>query len=559
MYNESKIWVARSGDEKVFIYPKMANRHGMIAGATGTGKTITLKVLAESFSECGVPVFLADVKGDLAGMCNPGIDSEDMQERIKRFGLAEEGFKYTAFPTTFWDVYGEKGLPLRTTISEMGPLLLSRILGLNEVQSDILTVIFKIADDEGLLLIDTKDLRSMLTYVGEHASDFSLSYGNISKQSLGAIIRAVIALESEGGDLFFGEPALNIRDWIGQDFTGKGNIQILDCQKLINNPTMYSTFLLWMLSELYETLPEAGDLERPRMVFFFDEAHLLFDSASKALLDKIEQIVKLIRSKGVGIFFITQNPKDIPDGVLSQLGTKIQHALRAYTPAELKAAKAACMSFRENPEFDTFETLTSLAIGEALVSVLDEQAVPTMVKKCNILPPSSQMGAIDDTLRNQQINANMLYVKYVETIDRDSAYEFLQRKAVSDEEARVKAAEEAAAEKQRLKDEAAAQKAAEKEALAEQKAAEKAALAEQKAAEKAALAEQKAEQKKIDNRNKAVKSATKSVASSAAGTVGREAGKALGGAVGGKFGKTLGGNVGASLSRGIIGTLFKIK
>ncbi len=559
MYNESKIWVARSGDEKVFIYPKMANRHGMIAGATGTGKTITLKVLAESFSECGVPVFLADVKGDLAGMCNPGIDSEDMQERIKRFGLAEEGFKYTAFPTTFWDVYGEKGLPLRTTISEMGPLLLSRILGLNEVQSDILTVIFKIADDEGLLLIDTKDLRSMLTYVGEHASDFSLSYGNISKQSLGAIIRAVIALESEGGDLFFGEPALNIRDWIGQDFTGKGNIQILDCQKLINNPTMYSTFLLWMLSELYETLPEAGDLERPRMVFFFDEAHLLFDSASKALLDKIEQIVKLIRSKGVGIFFITQNPKDIPDGVLSQLGTKIQHALRAYTPAELKAAKAACMSFRENPEFDTFETLTSLAIGEALVSVLDEQAVPTMVKKCNILPPSSQMGAIDDTLRNQQINANMLYVKYVETIDRDSAYEFLQRKAVSDEEARVKAAEEAAAEKQRLKDEAAAQKAAEKEALAEQKAAEKAALAEQKAAEKAALAEQKAEQKKIDDRNKAVKSATKSVASSAAGTVGREAGKALGGAVGGKFGKTLGGNVGASLSRGIIGTLFKIK
>ena len=559
MYNESKIWVARSGDEKVFIYPKMANRHGMIAGATGTGKTITLKVLAESFSECGVPVFLADVKGDLAGMCNPGIDSEDMQERIKRFGLAEEGFKYTAFPTTFWDVYGEKGLPLRTTISEMGPLLLSRILGLNEVQSDILTVIFKIADDEGLLLIDTKDLRSMLTYVGEHASDFSLSYGNISKQSLGAIIRAVIALESEGGDLFFGEPALNIRDWIGQDFTGKGNIQILDCQKLINNPTMYSTFLLWMLSELYETLPEAGDLERPRMVFFFDEAHLLFDSASKALLDKIEQIVKLIRSKGVGIFFITQDPKDIPDGVLSQLGTKIQHALRAYTPAELKAAKAACMSFRENSEFDTFETLTSLAIGEALVSVLDEQAVPTMVKKCNILPPSSQMGAIDDTLRNQQINANMLYVKYVETIDRDSAYEFLQRKAISDEEARVKAAEEAAAEKQRLKDEAAAQKAAEKEALAEQKAAEKAALAEQKAAEKAALAEQKAEQKKIDDRNKAVKSATKSVASSAAGTVGREAGKALGGAVGGKFGKTLGGNVGASLSRGIIGTLFKIK
>ncbi|MBO4310505.1 MAG: DUF853 family protein [Lachnospiraceae bacterium] len=559
MYNESKIWVAKSGNEKVFIYPKMANRHGMIAGATGTGKTITLKVLAESFSECGVPVFLADVKGDLAGMCNPGIESEDMQKRIEKFGLAEEGFKFTSYPTTFWDVYGEKGLPLRTTISEMGPLLLARILGLNEVQSDILTVIFKIADDEGLLLIDTKDLRSMLTYVGENASDFSLTYGNITKQSLGAIIRAVIALESEGGDLFFGEPALNIRDWIGCDFTGKGNIQVLDCQKLINNPTMYSTFLLWMLSELYETLPEAGDLEKPRIVFFFDEAHMLFDSASKALLDKIEQIVKLIRSKGVGIFFITQNPKDIPNGVLSQLGTKIQHALRAYTPTELKAAKAACMSFRENPEFDTFETLTSLGIGEALVSVLDEQAVPTIVQKCNILPPQSQMGSIDDNVRDSQIKANMLYVKYVETVDRDSAYEFLQRKAISDEEARIKAAEEAAAEKQRLKEEADAAKAAEKAAIAEQKALEKQALAEQKALEKQALAEQKAEQKKIDDRNKAIKSATKSVASSAAGTVGREAGKALGSAVGGKFGKTLGGNVGASLSRGVIGTLFKLK
>ncbi len=559
MYNESKIWVAKSGNEKVFIYPKMANRHGMIAGATGTGKTITLKVLAESFSECGVPVFLADVKGDLAGMCNPGIESEDMQKRIEKFGLAEEGFKFTSYPTTFWDVYGEKGLPLRTTISEMGPLLLARILGLNEVQSDILTVIFKIADDEGLLLIDTKDLRSMLTYVGENASDYSLTYGNITKQSLGAIIRAVIALESEGGDLFFGEPALNIRDWIGCDFTGKGNIQVLDCQKLINNPTMYSTFLLWMLSELYETLPEAGDLEKPRIVFFFDEAHMLFDSASKALLDKIEQIVKLIRSKGVGIFFITQNPKDIPNGVLSQLGTKIQHALRAYTPTELKAAKAACMSFRENPEFDTFETLTSLGIGEALVSVLDEQAVPTIVQKCNILPPQSQMGSIDDNVRDSQIKANMLYVKYVETVDRDSAYEFLQRKAISDEEARIKAAEEAAAEKQRLKEEADAAKTAEKAAIAEQKALEKQALAEQKALEKQALAEQKAEQKKIDDRNKAIKSATKSVASSAAGTVGREAGKALGSAVGGKFGKTLGGNVGASLSRGVIGTLFKLK
>ncbi len=563
MFFDGKIWIGLSNDEKVFIYPKMACRHGMIAGATGTGKTVSLKVLAESFSSCGVPVFLADVKGDLSGMCKPGLESDDMKNRIEKFSLAEAGFKFDSFPTTFWDVYAEKGLPLRTTISEMGPLLLARILGLNDVQTDILSVIFKIADDEGLLLIDTKDLRAMLTYIGENAKDYSLTYGNISKQSLGSIIRSVIALEGEGGDLFFGEPALNIRDWIGCDFTGKGNIHVLDCQKLINNPTMYSTFMLWMLSELYETLPEAGDLDKPRMVFFFDEAHMLFDSASKSLLEKIEQIVKLIRSKGVGVFFITQNPKDIPDGVLSQLGTKIQHALRAYTPAELKSAKAACMSFRENPEFDTFETLTSLGIGEALVSVLDEQGVPTMVKKCNILPPASQIGIIDDAFRQSQINANMLYVKYSESVDRDSAFEFLQRKNIEDEEARAKAAEEAAAEKARLKEEADAAKAAEKAALAEQKAAEKAAekaaLAEQKAAEKAAAAEQKAAQKAIDDRNKAMKSAGKSVASSVTGTLGREAGKALGGTVGGKFGKTLGGNVGASLGRGLVGTLFKLK
>ena len=557
MFYEGKIWIGSSGDEKVFIYPKMANRHGMIAGATGTGKTVSLKVLAEAFSSFGVPVFLSDVKGDLAGMCTAGVDSEDMQKRIERFGLNEAGFSFKTFPTAFWDVYGEKGLPLRTTISEMGPLLLARILGLNDVQTDILTVIFKIADDEGLLLIDTKDLRAMLTYIGENASSYSLNYGNISKQSLGAIIRSVIALESEGGELFFGEPALNIRDWFGTDFTGKGKINVLDCQKLINNPTMYSTFLLWMLSELYETLPEAGDLEKPRMVFFFDEAHLLFDSASKNLLEKIEQIVKLIRSKGVGVFFITQNPKDIPDGVLSQLGTKIQHALRAYTPTELKAAKAACMSFRENPEFDTFETLTALGIGEALVSVLDEDGVPTMVKKCNILPPESKIGTIDDGLRTSQIQANDLYIKYIESVDNDSAYEFLNRKAIENAEIREKEAAEKAAQKEAEKQAAAEAKAAEKAALAEQKAQEKAAIAEQKAAEKALLAEEKAKQKEIDQRNKAIKSAGKSVASSVTGTVGREVGNAIGGTVGGKFGKKLGGNVGASLGRGLIGTLFK--
>ena len=557
MLKDGKILIGK-GNTEAYILPGMANRHGLISGATGTGKTITLKVMAESFSDIGVPVFLADVKGDLAGCVKAG-DISVIEKRLDGLGISVDDFKMRSYPVKFWDVFGEGGHNVRTTVSEMGPSLLSRLLGLTDVQAGVLAIVFRLADDNGWLLEDLKDLRAMVAYATEHSSEILNEYGNISKQSLGSIIRSVIALEGEGGDKFFGEPALNIRDWIGCDFTGKGNIHVLDCQKLINNPTMYSTFMLWMLSELYETLPEAGDLEKPRMVFFFDEAHMLFDSASKSLLEKIEQIVKLIRSKGVGVFFITQNPKDIPDGVLSQLGTKIQHALRAYTPAELKSAKAACMSFRENPEFDTFETLTSLGIGEALVSVLDEQGVPTMVKKCNILPPASQIGIIDDAQRAQQINANMLFVKYSETVDRDSAYEFLERKNIADEEAKVKAAEEAAAEKARLKEEADAAKAAEKAAIAEQKAAEKAALAEQKAAEKAALAEQKAAQKAIDDRNKAMKSAGKSVASSVTGTLGREAGKALGGSVGGKFGKTLGGNVGASLGRGLVGTLFKLK
>ena len=555
MYNEQKIWIGKSGDKKVFIYPSMANRHGMIAGATGTGKTITLKVLAESFSDCGVPVFLADVKGDLAAMCRQGIETEDMTKRIERFSLNEEGFAFKTYPTVFWDVYAEKGLPLRTTVSEMGPLLLSRILGLNDTQTDILTVLFRIADDEELLLIDTKDLRAMLQYVSENASEFSARYGNMSKQSLGAIIRSVMALEAEGADMFFGEPALDIRDWLTRDPDGQGTIQVLDCQKLIHNPNMYSTFLLWMLSELFETLPEAGDLDRPKMVFFFDEVHLLFDSASKPLMDKIEQVVKLIRSKGVGVFFITQSPRDIPDGVLAQLGTKIQHALHAYTPTEQKAAKAAAQSFRENPEFDTYEVLTSLGIGEALVSVLDEDGVPTVVEQTKILPPQSRMGTIDESERESEIKGCLLYNRYNDAIDRDSAYEFLQRKQLADEEEARAAAEEQArlkeeeaAEKQRLKEEEAAKKAAEREAAREEAVRRK----EEEAAKRAAEREEKA-------KKTAVKNAVKGVASSTAGTVGREVGNALGSTVGGKFGKKIGGNVGASLGRGIIGTLFKLK
>ena len=560
MFNEDKIWVGRSDDEKVFIYPKMANRHGMIAGATGTGKTVTLKVLAESFSDCGVPVFMADVKGDLAGMCRPGLESDDMKARIERFSLDEEGFAFRQYPTVFWDVYAKTGLPLRTTITEMGPMLLGRILGLNDTQTDILTVIFRIADDklkedENMLLIDTKDLRAMLQYVTENVKELSVKYGNISTQSLGVIMRSVMALEAEGADMFFGEPALNIKDWLTVNSDGRGIIQVLDCRELISNPNMYSTFLLWMLSELYETLPEAGDLEKPKMVFFFDEAHMLFDSASRALMDKVEQVVKLIRSKGVGIFFITQSPRDIPDGVLAQLGTKIQHALHAYTPAEQKAVKVAASSFRENPEFDTYETLTQLGIGEALVSVLDQEGVPTIVKRVKILPPQSKMGAIDDDIRAGEVETCFLNAKYRDSIDRDSAYEFLERlRAKREEETRtaeeekVRQKEEEAARKQQEKEEEAARKAAEREAAREE--------AEKKKAEEAA--KKKAEREELAKKN-AVKNAAKGVASSAGGTVGREVGNALGKAVGGSFGKKVGGNVGASLGRGLIGTLFKLK
>ncbi len=558
MFQDNKIWVGTSGEEKVYIYPKMANRHGMIAGATGTGKTITLKVLAESFSSCGVPVFLADVKGDLAAMCRPGEENEKVRERIDSMKLNEYGFDFQAYPTTYWDVYGENGMPLRTTISEMGPLLLSRILDLNDTQSDILTVIFKIADDEGLLLLDTKDLKSMIQYVSEHNKEYSLEYGNMAKQSLTAILRAVVALESEGGDKFFGETALNIADWMCTSYEGKGAIQVLDCQKLINNPTMYSTFMLWMMSELFETLPEAGDRDRPKIVFFFDEAHLLFDNASKTLLSKIEQVVKLIRSKGVGIYFITQNPKDIPEGIMGQLGTKVQHALRAYTPAEQKAAKAAAQSFRENPDFDTYEAITQLATGEALVSALDEEGIPTVVQRCTILPPQSQMGALDDAIRKDEIVNNLLYTKYTQELDRESAYEILEKKVIAEEEAEAaqKAAKEA--EKQRLKEEAAAKKAAEKEAAALERQKEKEEAAAEKKRQKELEAAQKKAEKEEAAREKKVKTAIKNVASSATGTIGREIGNEIGESIGGKFGKKLGGNIGASLGRGILNTLFKL-
>ncbi|MCQ2492762.1 MAG: DUF853 domain-containing protein [Lachnospiraceae bacterium] len=552
MYSDGKILVAKNGDEPICIIPKMANRHGLIAGATGTGKTITLKVLAESFSDIGVPVFLADVKGDLAGMCKPGVDSEDMQKRIAKFGLADLGFTYKSFPTTYWDIWGEKGLPLRTTITEMGPTLLARLMGLTQAQEDILSIVFKIADDEDLLLIDTKDLRAMLNYVSENNKTYSAAYGNMSKASINVIQRNLVAIDSAGGDKFFGEPALDIKDWFRTDFNGKGMINILDSESLINNPKMYSTFMLWMLSELFEVLPEAGDLEKPKMIFFFDEAHLLFSDAPKVLLQKIEQVVKLIRSKGVGVYFITQTPRDIPDGVLSQLGNKIQHALHAYTPNDMKSVKAAADSFRPNPEFDTQEVIQELGIGEAIVSFLESDGSPAMVQKAKILPPQSLMGPITDEVRAAEIESNSLAFKYADMVDRDSAYEFFQRKAAADQEEAERLREEAEAAKLRAKEEAAAAKLAEKEAAAAARQAEREAAALAKQKEKEAAAAQR-EKDKITN---ARKRAAKGVAQTAAGTVGREVGNAIGGTVGGKFGKKLGGNLGASLGRGLLGTLF---
>ena len=548
-----KILIAKSNGEPIYIYPKMANRHGLIAGATGTGKTVTLKVMAESFSDAGVPVFLADAKGDLAGMMNVGMMNENVENRVKAMNLEEDGFKLKGYPTVFWDVYGERGLPLRATISEMGPLLLSRILDLNDTQTDVLTVVFKIADDENLLLIDTKDLRSMLTYVGEHAQEYSLQYGNIAKQSLSAIIRSVIALEGEGGDQFFGEPAIDIHDWFTSELDGRGKIHILACEKLMQSPKMYATFMLWLISELFETLPEAGDLEKPRMVFFFDEAHMLFDDASKNVLQKVEQVVKLIRSKGVGIYFVTQNPNDIPDGVLSQLSNKVQHALRAYTPAELRKAKAAASAFRENPDFDTFDALVNLGTGEALVSVLDEKGIPTVVQRAFILPPQSQMGAIDDVTREIAIRNSSLNLKYMEAIDRDSAYEFLQRMRFEAEAEEARQAEEAAAAKQAAIEEK--ERKRQEEAAAKQAAREEAAA--QRQAEREAAAEAKAKEREEAAKKRKVTSAVASVGNTAAGTVGREVGNALGSTIGGKFGKKLGGNVGAALGRGLFSTLFK--
>ena len=438
--NEHKVWLA-AGEAPVYLEPSMANRHGLIAGATGTGKTVTLKVLAESFSDMGVPVFLADIKGDLSGMSLAGTETKHIRRSINAMGLVD--FSYTAYPVRFWDVYGKLGLPVRTTISEMGPDLLARLLGLNDTQTGILRIVFRIADEKGLLLIDLKDLRSMIQYVGDNAKEFKLTYGNISAQSIGAIQRSLLALEDEGGEIFFGEPDLELDDWLDWDDDGKGIMNILECQELAQHPLLYATFLLWMLSELYEMLPEAGDLEKPKLAFFFDEAHLLFNGAPKALVEKVEQVVRLIRSKGVSVWFITQVPSDLPDSVLGQIGNRVQHALRAYTPKDQKALRAAAQSFRANDAFDTEEALQALGVGEALISVLDEKGVPTIVQKANILPPRSSMNAVEESVIQKNIKENPLRGKYAAAEDRESAYEVLTELAEEEQEQAEKEAKKA--------------------------------------------------------------------------------------------------------------------
>ncbi|MEO8171169.1 MAG: helicase HerA-like C-terminal domain-containing protein [Oxalobacteraceae bacterium] len=413
------------------LLPNLVNRHGCITGATGTGKTVTLQVLAQALSEIGVPVFMSDVKGDLSGLAKAGASSDKMQQRLQMLDLAEPA--WAACPVTFWDLFGESGHPVRATISDLGPLLLARMLNLNDTQEGVLQLVFKIADDNGLLLLDAKDLRAMLQDVGDNAASFKTEYGNISAASIGAIQRGLSAIEEQGGDRFFGEPMLNIDDLLQTDASGRGIVNILAADNLMQSPRLYAIFLLWLLSELFENLPEVGDLDKPKLVFFFDEAHLLFDAAPKQLLQKIEQVVRLIRSKGVGVFFVTQNPLDIPDTVLGQLGNRVQHALRAYTPRDQKAVRAAAETFRPNPALDTAQIITELGVGEALVSFLDEKGRPNMVERAFILPPASQIGPISAAERRTVMAASVVAGVYEKTLDRESAYEHIKSRVLTAE------------------------------------------------------------------------------------------------------------------------------
>lgn len=509
MYADGKIYMGLAADgSRVHMQLNMSNRHGLIAGASGTGKTITMKTMAESFSDAGVPVFLCDVKGDVSGLAMPGVSNEGMEKRIDKFGI-RDSFAYKSYPTCFWDIYQEKGHPVRVTVSEMGPDILSRVLDLTPAQEGVLQIVFKIADDKGLHLIDLKDLRAMLNYVSEHKKDFAISYGSMTTQSIGGIVRALLPLENQGGEMFFGQPSLDIMDWIRTAEDGRGMVNILHSVQLVQNPKLYASFLLWMMSELFERLPEAGDLDKPKLVFFFDEAHMLFSDAPKVLVQKIEQVVKLIRSKGVGIYFVTQSPSDIPDPVLAQLSNRVQHALRAYTPAEQKAVRVAAQSFRENPAFKTEDVIMELGVGHALTSFLDEEGVPTIAQQTAIICPQSLMAPVDEAIRTELLATDGMN-QYDQRVDLDSAYEMLVEEAAEDAEEAKAAAEQAAKEKAdaeaaklQAKEEAAAAKQREKEALAEQRRKEREALEAQKKKE----AEEKKKQKEIERRKAQIEKA----------------------------------------------------
>lgn len=494
--------------QDIILHSEFANHHGLIAGATGTGKTVTLKVMAESFSRIGVPVFLADAKGDVSSIAKAGSDNPKFDARIKSLGI--ESIPFAASPTIFWDLFGEQGHPIRTTISEIGPLLLAQMLNLNDTQEGVLSALFRIADDQGLLLIDFKDLKAMLSYVSENAADLKAEYGNLSPASIGAIQRNLLALGDQGGEQFFGEPSLNILDFIQTDSNGHGYINVLAADKLMNTPKLYATFLLWMLSELFEQLPEVGDLDKPKLVFFFDEAHLLFDNASPALQQKIEQVVRLIRSKGVGIYFITQNPLDLPESVLGQLGNRVQHALRAFTPKDQKAVKTAADTFRANPEFKVDQAINELAVGEALISCLDEQGTPQIVERGWVMPPYSSFSPLSPQERQAFMAQSIVAGVYENAVDRDSAYEMLQRK-VNESTAQQQAQAEAK----------------QQEANAKQQAKEQ---------ERLAREQQKAEEKAQRDREKLTQDVIGTFAKSAA--------------------RTLGGPTGQKLVRGLLGSLF---
>lgn len=498
--------------QDIVLHSQFANRHGLIAGATGTGKTVTLKVLAESFSRLGVPVFLADAKGDVSSLAKAGVSSPKFGERLKTLNI--ESVPFAASPVMFWDLFGQQGHPIRTTISEIGPLLLAQMLNLNDTQEGVLSAVFRVADDQGLLLIDFKDLKTMLTYVSENAAELKAEYGNLSPASLGAIQRNLLALGDQGGEQFFGEPSLNILDFIQTDSNGQGYINILAADKLMNTPKLYATFLLWMLSELFEQLPEVGDMDKPKLVFFFDEAHLLFDNASAALQEKIEQVVRLIRSKGVGIYFITQNPLDLPESVLGQLGNRVQHALRAFTPKDQKAVKTAADTFRANPEFKVDQAITELAVGEALISCLDEQGTPQIVERGWVMPPYSSFTPITPEERQVIIGQSIVAGVYDQAVDRDSAYEMLQKKVLQQSQ-------------QKQADELEKQQSKEQDALAKQQAKEQ---------ERFAKEQQKAAEKAQRDREKLTQDIVGTFAKSAA--------------------RSLGGSTGQKIVRGLLGSLF---